>query len=130
MRKQYHTRTVGGERHTWDVHRLVRLSRGVPVEWIAIESLAEIDTLWWYQGEDRFPTPRSIAVHLRLVAEADLKWPILICGEGRLMDGMHRVLKALVEDRCKIAAIRLNPTPEPDFVNVDLQALPYPDEEV
>ncbi|WP_353472461.1 hypothetical protein PVT71_00085 [Salipiger sp. H15] len=130
MRKQYHSRRVGADRHSWDVHRLVRLSRGLPVETIAVSDIAEIDELWWYQPGDGAPTPRSIAEHMRLVDETDLRWPILLCAEGRLMDGMHRVVKAMKEGRSEIRAVRFRPTPEPDFVNVDVNTLPYPDEEV
>jgi hypothetical protein len=130
MRKQYHTRSWGNDRLTWDVHRLVRLSQLLPVETIPVSEIAEVDELWWYQGGSDIPTPRSIAEHMQLIDGADLRWPILLCAEGRLMDGMHRVVKALKERREDILAIRFHPTPEPDFVNVDVDALPYPDEEV
>ncbi|WP_107816813.1 hypothetical protein [Celeribacter persicus] len=130
MRKQYHTRTVGDERHTWDVHRLLRLARGRQTETIPLSAITELDALWWYREVDDLPTPRSIAHHIRLMQEADLRWPILLCADGRLMDGMHRVLKALVEGHREIQAVRFDPTPEPDFVNADVDALPYPDEEI
>ncbi len=95
-----------------------------------ISDIAEIDELWWYRGDNDIPTPRSIADHMRLVEQTDLQWPIILCAEGRLMDGMHRVVKALKEGREKILAVRFQPTPEPDFVNVNVDTLPYPDEEV
>lgn len=100
------------------------------METIPIAEIAEVDELWWYQGGEESPTPRSIAEHMRLVDGTDLRWPIVLCAEGRLMDGMHRVVKALKEGREEILAVRFRPTPEPDFVNVDVEMLPYPDEEI
>ena len=46
------------------------------------------------------------------------------------MDGMHRVVKAMMENREYIQAVRFRVTPIPDFVNVSLDDLPYPDEEI
>ncbi len=130
LRTQYHTRTVGEGRHSWDVHRLVRLSKGLPTITVPLSDIAEMDELWWYQGKEELPTPRSIAEHMLLVQQTDLKHPIILCGDGRLMDGMHRVVKAMVEGRKQISAVRFAATPEPDYVNVDVSKLPYPNEEI
>ncbi|MEM7303103.1 MAG: hypothetical protein AAF468_18640 [Pseudomonadota bacterium] len=130
MRKQYHTRLVDGVRHTWDVHRLVRLAKALPVSMVPLSEISELDEIWWFQEQDDLPTPRSIAAHFRLMEQADLAHPIILCSEGRLMDGMHRVMKALVEDAIEIAAVRFPQTPQPDFLDVDVAGLPYPDEDV
>lgn len=79
MRKQYHTRTVGNEQHTWDVHRLVRLAKELPTTVVPLSQIAEADEVWWYRDEDDVPTPRSIATHMALVEQADLRFPILLC---------------------------------------------------
>lgn len=130
MRKQYHTRIVGDDRHTWDVHRLIRLATPLPVSFRPLGTFAELDELWWYQDEHDRPTPRSIAYHMHLAGEADLRWPVILCAQGRLMDGMHRLLKALHLGQNDIAAVRFTKTPAPDFINVDVSTLPYPDEDV
>lgn len=130
MRKQYHTRMVGADKHVWDVHKLARLARNMHPQRIPLSSIAELDALWWFQDASDRPTPRSVAHHMMLVNAVDLSYPILLCAEGRLMDGMHRVLKALIRGQDSILAVRFSPTPESDFVNVALDALPYPDEEV
>jgi hypothetical protein len=49
--------------------------------------------------------------------------------DGRVMDGMHRVAKAYLEGRQTILAVRLKTDPEPDFVGVDEEALPYEGEQ-
>lgn len=95
-----------------------------------MHEIAEIDENWWYADQEAVPTPRSIAAHMDLVRQADLSLPVILCAEGRLMDGMHRVLKVLSEGRKAVRAVRFPHTPEPDYINVSLAELPYPDEEV
>ena len=130
MRKQYHRRYIGSETHVWDVHKLIRAASDLPHLNVPVEDIAEIDENWWYQEPDALPTPRSVAHHLLLVHMADLAYPVILCSEGRIMDGMHRVVKALVENRKCVSAVRFPVTPAPDFVNVSLDDLPYPNETI
>ena len=125
MRKQYHSRSVGDNTYVWDVDRLVELSKEFPVFCIALSELAELNEDWWYSNSENIPTPRSVASHMVLVNQTDLAYPIILCADGRLMDGMHRAVKALIEDRKCIKAVRFNKTPEPDHINVSLDDLPY-----
>lgn len=130
MRRQYHTRTVKGERHTWDVHQLLRSAKGMQIKPVLLSEIAELDELWWYQTSEETPTPRSIADHMKLVRDTDLSYPIILCAEGRLMDGMHRVVKALLEGREQIKAIKFPETPTPDYINVDPATLSYEGEDI
>jgi len=41
------------------------------------------------------------------------------------MDGMHRVLKAVIEGHHSIKAVQFNVDPEPDYVGVNPDELPY-----
>lgn len=41
------------------------------------------------------------------------------------MDGMHRVCKALLEDRTTITAVQFERDPEPDYIDADIEALTY-----
>ncbi len=130
VRKQYHSRKVGLDRYVWDVHRLMRAVRDLKVEMLAVSEIAEADEDWWYSESNSTPTPRSIASHFTLVNAVDPSQPVILCADGRLMDGMHRVVRAIVERRTHVPAVRFAETPEPDFVNVSLDDLPYPDEVV
>lgn len=130
MRKQYHSRVVGSDTLIWDVHRLVRLSKHITPELIALSDLAELDENWWYPEPTQVPTPRSLVAHMALVKKTSLAYPVILCDKGRLMDGMHRAVKALLEGRPSIGAVRFETTPAPDFKNVALTDLPYGDETV
>ena len=130
MRKQYHHRKVGDDTHLWDVHRLVRLSREIAPVMVPLTEIAEVDENWWYDEPGAVPTPRSFADHMILVRDTDLAHPIILCAQGRLMDGMHRVVKALTLGQTHIKAVRFPVTPDPDFINVVLADLPHDDEEI
>jgi hypothetical protein len=60
-----------------------------------------------------------------LVEAADLSYPIILCANGRVMDGMHRVAKASLLRHGDILAVQFEQTPEPDFINVDEDELDY-----
>src|SRR5688572_29973572 len=125
MRKQYHLRPSPSGLLAWDVDRLVALSAGLPVKEVPLESIRELDERFWFGEGSELPTCREIADHARLIAQTDLKHPIILGADGRVMDGMHRVAKAYIENRKTVPAVQLESDPEPDFVGVDPEDLPY-----
>ena len=127
MRKQYHLRQSEYGLLIWDVDRLVELSKDLPRQEVPLSEIRELDEPYWFGLKSDRPTCRAVANHARLIGEADLRYPIILCAEGRVMDGMHRVAKAYVEGRETIKAVRLTETPEPDYVDVDPDTLPYDD---
>lgn len=122
MRKQYHLQKSDKGFLAWDVDNLVELTKGLPIRQISISDIQEIDEPYWF---DIPPSCRSIAEHVRLIEEADLVYPIILSSKGRVMDGMHRVIKALLNDIECIEAVQLTTDPQPDFVGVDEKDLPY-----
>ena len=124
MRKQYNFWPSDDGVDAWDVDRLVELSRDLPVQQVPLTSIRELDTAYWSQPL----SVREVADHVRLVGAVDLAYPIILAADGRVMDGMHRVVRALLEGRSTIAAVRFDVQPEPDYRNCDPATLPYPDE--
>ena len=121
MRKQYHFRPSPAGLRAWDVDRLVALSRELRAETVPVSSIRELDEPYW--GEPM--TTRAVADHVRLINECDLAYPIILSSDGRIMDGMHRVLKAVLLGHTHIAAVRFETDPAPDFVGVTPDDLPY-----
>ena len=64
---------------------------------------------------------------MQLIDEVDLSYPIILDQDGRVMDGMHRVCRAVREGIDRISAVRFATNPEPDFVDCDPDELPYDD---
>jgi hypothetical protein len=124
MRKQYHFRPGPDGLRAWDVHRLVALSANLPVVQVPLAAIRELDEPYWY-GLGTVPTCRSVAEHARLIHEVDESFPIILSSDGGVMDGMHRVAKAAMQGRDTLPARRFIVDPEPDYVGVEPDALPY-----
>jgi hypothetical protein len=105
----------------WDIDRLVSLSKDLASELVPIAEIQELDEAYWGPSM----TCREIAEHARLIQEADPSFPVILSSDGRIMDGMHRVLKAVLEGLSHIAAVRFSTDPVPDYVGVDPDDLPY-----
>lgn len=91
---------------------------------VALADIAEIDEPYWYAIEAQ-PTCRDIGEHAKLIEEADLAWPIIMSSDNRVMDGMHRVLKALNSGQATIRAVIFDVDPDPDYVDVQPDELPH-----
>jgi hypothetical protein len=98
IRPQYHFRNSQKGLLAWDVRRLVKLSEHLPVRRVKVSEIAEVDENHWYFYGNVTPTCRSIVEHCALIRDSDLSIPIILDQAGRVMDGMHRVCKAILED--------------------------------
>jgi hypothetical protein len=89
----------------WDVSVLTNLSKDLPVEeWGIPESFLTS----WSWGSDH------LSEHLRGCLDADLTSPILIW-EDRVVDGCHRICKALSQGDVSIKAVDISSVmPPPD----------------
>lgn len=125
MRRQYHFRKNHKGLLAWDVRRLIDLSRGLTPQPVALSSIVELDEVFWFENDREPPTCRNVIKHIQLVNAADLAYPIILCSEGRVMDGMHRIAKAILLGQSHIMAIRFDTTPEPDHTGVDPEQLDY-----
>ena len=124
MRKQYHFWPGEQGFDAWDVDRLVELTKDLPVAEVELSDIDEVDSAYWFD-EWSPPTVRRVVEHVRLVNEVDPSHPIILGPDGRVMDGMHRVARALLEERGTIAAVRLPALPEPDYRDCRPDELPY-----
>ncbi|MFI8033794.1 hypothetical protein ACH8I4_07940 [Acinetobacter sp. ABJ_C3_5] len=125
MRRQYHFRQVGQDTYIWDVYHLVERTKTFVIKKVTLADIRELNEAYWFP--DQFPTTQQIIEHFQLVQDADLSYPIILCAEGRIMDGMHRVAKASLLKHGDILAVQFEQTPEPDFINVDEEELDYDD---
>lgn len=92
---------------------------------MSLDSITDIDSDYWFFHQSAKPTVREIVEHARLISQADTACPIILGPDGRVMDGMHRVARALLERRSSISAVELEALPEPDFRDCRPEDLPY-----
>ena len=124
MRKQYHFWPGRRRLDAWDVDRLIGLSRELPIMDVDPTTIGELDSVYWFDAV-RPATVRAVIDHARLMAEVDLTYPVILGPDGRVMDGMHRIARALLDCRPTIRAVRFEELPSPDFVDCDPRELPY-----
>lgn len=60
---------------------------------------------------------KNIASHFKRVQSANLEYPVILDDYGYIADGWYRIVKALVEGKRTIKAIRIQDMPEPDSIN-------------
>lgn len=123
MRKQYHFRPSRDGLHAWDIDRLVAVADILPTEAISMQDVLDVDTAYWFAHGDEV-TVREVVQHMRLINEADLRYAIIVDPDGRVMDGMHRVAKAMLLGHATIEAKRLPALPSPDYTDVQPDDLP------
>ena len=97
-------------RHTWNVARLVELSRGLP------EMDIPLNHLCVYYTYEKL-TLREMVMHMKAVNDADMSFPIILDEDGELMDGRHRVMKAMLLGLSSVKAVRFDANPSPDKVS-------------
>lgn len=108
----------------WDVDRLIRLSEHFPRLAIPLTAIRELDAPF-SSVEDGTLTWRAVVEHAGLIEAADLNFPIILSADGSVMDGMHRVARAVLLQRVSIEAVQFATDPEPNYVDVQPDELPY-----
>lgn len=100
--------TIG--RYEWSVARLIQLAKDLPVMEVPLNHLYV-----WHKYEKL--TLREMVMHMRTVQAADLSAPIILDEDGEIMDGRHRVMKAMLLSEKTIKAVRFDENPRPCRIN-------------
>lgn len=93
-------------RHSWSVSRLFELARDLPIMDVPLKHLNV-----FYVFEKT--TLRDMVMHMQAVNDADLDKPIILDENGELMDGRHRLMKAMLTGAETIKAVRFDENPSP-----------------
>lgn len=62
----------------------------------------------------------EIITHLRQVNVCDLEFPIIISEEGTILDGWHRIIKAIIENKKTVKAVRFEKKPAIRYIKLIL----------
>jgi len=136
-----YTRTVDGKTFEWEQQGLIDSAQYLPIAQVSIESVGVLDSTMWCRSGDPRLTVRQIAEaakhflargrtepvnlgagnalvieHAQRIMDADLTYPIILGADGKLMDGAHRVAKALITGQSTVGARRFKMEPAPDRI--------------
>jgi hypothetical protein len=82
-----------------------------------VATIPELDQEMWFGGPNKVrPTCRAVIGHVQRIQNANLSHPIILAADGRVIDGMHRIAKALMEGQTHIDAKQFAVDPIPDRV--------------
>lgn len=93
----------------WSVPRLFELARDLPVMDVPLD---HVHLFYTYEKL----TLREMVMHMKAVQDADLSKPIILDEDGEVMDGRHRLMKAMLLGVPSIKAVRFDENPSPDKV--------------
>jgi hypothetical protein len=98
--------TPDGCRESWVVPRLWEASKGLPVTEVELDTLEEVTLSYGWLRHCRDDSHPRVITEMERVIDADLSYPIILHPAGWLMDGYHRVARALREGRKTLPAVR------------------------
>lgn len=98
--------------HNWRVTRLIAETKDLPILNIPLRYLSLFYTY------DNLSI-REFVMHVRAMERADLSCPIILDEDGALMDGHHRIMKALHLNHATIKAVRFEVNPTPCYYSKD-----------
>ena len=90
----------------WSVSRLIHLSKDFEVLSIPLIHLNISDCMGTL-------LVREFVTHMKAAMQSDLDYPIILDEDGAIMDGRHRIIKALYLQHDTIKAVRFSLNPEP-----------------
>ena len=93
-------------KHRWAVARLIELSKELPIKEIPL------DYLNIYNTYDKL-TLRDMVMHINAINNCNLDYPIILDEDGELLDGRHRIMKALLLGKDTIKVVRFDENPIP-----------------
>lgn len=97
----------------WRVSRLLKLTENLKAFKMPIKHLNI------YNLYPEINTTIGFVDHVKRVNSADLSCPIILDDEGYVMDGRHRIAKALMKEKKNILAVRFEKTPPHCYVSDD-----------
>lgn len=105
--------TSGNER--WDLSTLIEASEGLPTFELNLMSL-NLEAMPWRFERWNYD---SFLFHYKRCEEVDRSYPIIVGPTGYILDGWHRIAKAIMNGDETISAIRLKVMPTADQTDID-----------
>ncbi len=93
--------------YTYQVSELIEASKGLEVIDIKVA-----DIFLHYVAPNHKDTLVDFIVHYKRTRDANLKYPIILSPCNFILDGKHRICKALIEGKETIKAVRFTNMPD------------------
>ena len=94
----------------WKTDSLISAALDLPIFQFNIKQVSVDEVLRW-----KLVNLRDYISHYRRVVQADLSKPIILRVDGYIMNGWHRIIKAITQGKAYLPAKQFKINPEPDF---------------
>jgi hypothetical protein len=95
----------------WTVTNLIACAKDLESFDLPLAAIYSGSEVWTPVG-----SAYGIAHHVRRALDVNTEYPIILCQRGFIMDGWHRVLRALIDGKATIKAVRFAETPPYDYL--------------
>ncbi len=112
---QTHSIKKDGMRYKWKVETLWRHAATLEPFEYDVSTFTDLDEDCWF-GDRHEPTIRRVLEHHERIQRANYTHPIILSEDNVVMDGIHRICKALLDGKATIPAVKFQSNPEPDAV--------------
>ena len=91
---------------TYNVYAAIQLAKNLPVEDV------DIRLIYRASGSPCDNSFTDFVKHVKSVIDADKSYPIIIADDGAIIDGRHRLAKAMIDGDKTIKAVIFESVPE------------------
>lgn len=103
--------TFSEDGKVWLVTNLIARAKDLEVFDLPLAAIYSDTEVWTPVG-----SAYGIAHHVRRALDVNTEYPVILSQQGFIMDGWHRVLRALVDGKSTIKAVRFVTTPLHDYL--------------
>ena len=97
----------------WKVASLIKHAKQQDLEIFDLPlCVIDLSVAVWETGDMGI---KNFSKHIKRVTDTDLKYPVILDDNGFIMDGWHRIVKALSLELATIKAVRFDKTPDCDY---------------
>ncbi len=105
-----HENTYADQEKVWVVTNLIAHAKELEPFDLPLAAIYTGCNVWPLVG-----SAYGMAHHMRRALDVDTNYPIILDHEGFILDGWHRVLRALIDGKPTIKAVRFVTTPPHDY---------------
>jgi len=98
-------------RKVWYADTLIKAAKGLPVKSMPINNKL-LDTKIHWQLKTFF----DLKSHMDRMNKAELKYPVIVGPKDHIVDGYHRLMKAIQLNKTSIKYVKLDKMPPHDFI--------------
>lgn len=107
-KRDYETERCSIGKNYWYTKRLIEHCRDLPVFELDLAGV-DLDVMPW-----ELRSVFEYIKHFHLTSSCSLEYPVIMSPAGWVMNGWHRIAKAIIEGKKTVKAVRFLELPKPD----------------